>query len=429
MKQFLKALPLYLATTIVGLTFLTLFSWLVREATKGKEWIPHNVSRSITFVATLPDRLMIAKEAVEKLPLVFVPTEEGFEPINRLTEDVKVLTSYANGNWKRTIALINLRTGEELKTWKVNRLANSHNRIVNPVMLKDSSIVYALQGVSGLIKIDKNGERIWKQSKIGHHHAINLGHDGSIWANTYWKDGSDYLYYGGVFNIGGRTLPFVDNSITQVHPEDGRILYHKSVAEILQENDLGYLLVKSNTPGDPLHINDIEPVLYDGPRFKKGDVFISARSGSWILHFRPNTGKVIEVITGPFESQHDVDIESDSTITFFNNNSQSLRGDRPDKWRLADDLVEFPMAVSGIVRYYLGEHKFEKIEQEVFDTHRIFSYTEGLQDKLPGGGYFVEEQNSSVLYVIKDGEVLYRDVLKSQHEGYHHLSNWARLMP
>ncbi|MEY2963807.1 MAG: hypothetical protein RL754_1068 [Bacteroidota bacterium] len=429
MNRFLQRLPLFLANSVVIATLIILFGWLVREDTKGRDWIPHSVSRALTFTTTLPDRLIIAKEAMERLPLVFVPTEEDFEPINKLDEDVVILTSYANENWQRKIALINLRNGKELKSWLITRLANQHNRIVSPVMLPDSSIVYALQSTTGLIKIDKNGERLWKQSDVGQHHAINLGPDGTIWATTYTKDGSDFQYYGATFNVGGRELPFVDNAITQFDSETGEILYHKSVAEILYENDLGYLLVKSNTPGDPLHVNDVEPVLSDGPHFKQGDVFISARSGSWILHFRPSTGQVIEVITGPFESQHDVDIESDSTITLFNNNSQSLHGDRPNKWRLVDEPLTFKGGNSGLVRYYLKENRFEFIEQETFDAYKIFTFTEGLHQKLPGGGYFIEEQNSSVYYIIKDGEVLYKDVLRSQHEGHHHLANWARVMP
>ena len=109
LKSILRKIPLYLANVVVLLTLLSLFGWLVRETTKGKQWIPHQVSRSITFFTTLPDRLMVAKAAVERLPLVFVPSPENFEPINELEEDVKVLTSYANANWKRTIAIINLR--------------------------------------------------------------------------------------------------------------------------------------------------------------------------------------------------------------------------------------------------------------------------------------------------------------------------------
>lgn len=429
MKSILRKLPLFLANVIIGLTFLVLFGWIVRESTKGKQWIPHNVSRSITFFTTLPDRLIIAKEAVERLPLVYVPSPENFEPVNTLDEDVKVLISYADANWKRTIAIKNLRTGEELKTWHIDRLANPHNRIMHSLMLPDSSIIYSLNGVTGLIKIDKNSERLWKQDTIAHHHAINMGANGTFWANTYTKDNGEHIYYGAKFSIDGREFPFIDNTITQFDAETGRILYHKSVTEILVENDLTHLLIKSDSPGDPLHINDVQPVLTDSDHMKVGDVFISSRTSSWIMHYRPSTGEVIELIEGPFMSQHDVDIESDSTIIFFNNGGQTLKGERPDQHRLANDLIVVDEQFSGIQRYYLQTGVFERIEQEVFEENQIFSFTESLVDELPNGGYFIEEQNSSVLWVVKDGEVLYKNILESQHEGHHHLANWGRLMP
>ena len=104
-KSFLRKIPLFLANTVVFLTILCLFGWLVRESTKGKQWVPHNVSRSVSFFTTLPDRLVKAKAAVERLPLVYVPSPERFESINKLEEDLKVLISYANADWKRTIAI------------------------------------------------------------------------------------------------------------------------------------------------------------------------------------------------------------------------------------------------------------------------------------------------------------------------------------
>lgn len=429
MKSILRKLPLYIANLIIGLTLLSLFGWVVRESAKGKQWVPHNISRTVTFFTTLPDRLIIAKEAVERLPLIYVPSPENFEPVNTLEDDVNVLISYANANWKRTIAIKNLRTGEELKTWHVDRLANPHNRIMHSLMLPDSSLVYSLNGVTGLIRIDKNSERIWKQDTIAHHHAINMGANGTFWANTYSKDNGEHIYYGAKFSIDGREFPFIDNTITQFDAETGRILYHKSVTEILIENDLTHLLIKSDSPGDPLHINDVQPVLTDSEFMKTGDVFISSRTSSWIMHYRPSTGEVIELIEGPFMSQHDVDIESDSTIIFFNNGGQTLKGERPDQHRLGDNLIVVDEQFSGIQRYYLKTGKFEHVEQPVFNENQIFSFTESLMDELPGGGYFIEEQNSSVLWVVKDGEVLYKNILASQHEGHHHLANWGRLMP
>jgi hypothetical protein len=54
---------------------------------------------------------------------------------------------------------------------------------------------------------------------------------------------------------------------------------------------------------------------------EQGDVFLSIRNQSAIIHYRPSTNKVINYITGPFAQQHDVDIISDKEISIFNNNN------------------------------------------------------------------------------------------------------------
>ena len=71
-------------------------------------------------------------------------------------------------------------------------------------------------------------------------------------------------------------------------------------------------------------------------------------------------------------SQHDVDIESDSTIIFFNNGSQTLKGDRPDKWRLAENLIQVSPQHSGITRYYLSTGEFERFIRIYFQRTKYF---------------------------------------------------------
>ena len=93
------------------------------------------------------------------------------------------------------------------------------------------------------------------------------------------------------------------------------------------------------------------------------------------------------------------------------------------------DLVVVDEQFSGVLRYYLKSDRFEPIYPELFAQNEIFSFTESLVDALPSGGYFVEEQNSSVLWIFKDEEVKYKNILPSQHEGHHHLANWGRVMP
>ena len=57
---------------------------------------------------------------------------------------------------------------------------------------------------------------------------------------------------------------------------------------------------------------------------EKGDLFLSIRNLSAIIHYRPKTNKVINYIVGPFIQQHDVDIISDKEISIFNNNNSFI---------------------------------------------------------------------------------------------------------
>ena len=418
-----------LATGIVVLASLSLFGWSVKQVSTGKSTWPTWIQAPLQSFVGFLDLFEAAKQEVSEYPKTFVRTPEDFVPINTLEEDVTILTSYHNEENTLTVAFINLRTGETLKTWTVEQLAIPQDRIVHSIMLPDSSLIYGLDWYSGLIRIDKNSQRIWHQDSIIHHHGKNLAADSTIWACSYEKEAGKPLYYRPIFKTGMAAFPYLDNHITQIHAYSGEVLYHKSLTEILVENELTHLLVKSESPGDPIHVNDIEPALHDGPYFCQGDLFISARNGSWIMHFRPSTGKVIRLLEGPFYSQHDVDIESDSTLTVFNNNCLQNERPTPNKWPMSDRAYEVGSFSSQVVRIHLNRPGFEVLDQDLWEAHEIYSFTEGEVDHLPGGGYFVEEQNSSVLWVIKEGQVRYKNVLPSHHPGYHHLANWARVMP
>ena len=67
------------------------------------------------------------------------------------------------------------------------------------------------------------------------------------------------------------------------------------------------------------------------------------------------------------------------------------------------------------------------LEKE-FNENNIFTSTEGTVEQIDDSTFFVEEQNSSLIWVIQNNKILYKNVLKSQHEGYHHLTNWYKVI-
>ena len=72
------------------------------------------------------------------------------------------------------------------------------------------------------------------------------------------------------------------------------------------------------------------PNLKTSKYFNKGDLFISCKNISTVFLYRPTTNRILKVIEGPFQSQHDIDIINDSTISIFNNNTHT-------KWQKTKD--------------------------------------------------------------------------------------------
>jgi len=294
---------------------------------------------------------------------------------------------------------------------------------MNPLLLPNKTLVYSFNGVTGLFALDSTGKQLWHQDTIVQHHAMNLDSAGNIWACSYTKEDHWYVIYQGLYGSGGKDLRYIDNSVSRLDPKTGEVTFHKSISEILMANNLSNLIIKSPNIEDPLHLNDVQPALKTTDSYQEGDLFLSLRNISIILHYRPSSNTVLEVIEGLFYSQQDVDFLDDHTIYFFNNNSHTFRPKVPSNWKTGKKIKDLGTFYSNIMAYDLASNVFYNLEDSSFVANQIFSLTEGMSEVLANGNIFVEEQNSGLLWVLKEGEVIYKNVLPSQHAGYHHLPN------
>ena len=255
---------------------------------------------------------------------------------------------------------------------------------------------------------------------------MELDAKGDIWACTF----APVYYSTAYYKLNGNSVFFKDNFITKFDAETGKILFHKSIAEILKENDIAnYVLKPSGSITDPLHLNDVEPALKTTPYYKKDDVFISLRQPSLVLHYRPETNELIDVIEGPFVSQHDVDFLNDTTLILFNNNYYTKWANKSAPLpKDSTRLIKIGDFYSNIVKYDLTDETFSSLGDSIFRENGIFTSTEGLQEFVNDSAFFVEEQAVGLLWVLTEDEVIYKNVLKSQHKGYHHLPNWTRIV-
>ena len=286
---------------------------------------------------------------------------------------------------------------------------------------------------SPLFRLDARSNLMWRQDSLNFHHAINLDAEGKLWACVQqWERGGRHIGYRGRYAMDGKTVNFLDNSIAQLDPETGHILYTKSCAEILRENGLEHLILRSGDPQDPMHLNDVEPALFRGPHFEAGDLFLSFRNLQAVLQYRPSTGEVVRVIDGPLAAQHDVDILDESTLAIFNNATQENVGKYTSgahKYPVSKDQVELKHWYSRVERCDLASNTFTPLWEDLMREQEFMTFSEGLQEFLPDGSAFLEEQNTGILWVVGDSGVLYRDVHRSHHDGHHHLPNWTRIIP
>lgn len=421
----MKRIPKVIASVIVGLAVLSLFGWMsIHISKQDKDF--GILSDMVKYMYSFPDLFVESVEEVKTLglPKTFLKTPEDFQTINELKEDLIVLFAYSDTSNSRTVALINLKNDSTLHKWTFSGPIENYERIFHPLLMPNGDLVYSFNGKS-LVRVDSKSNIIWEQDKIWPHHAKEFNSEGDIWVNTY----APVYRPTGMYKINGRKVFFKDEYITKVDGETGEILFHKSMAELLMENGLSNYLLKSGNMKDPIHTNDVQPALKTTAYYQEDDVFISSKQLSAIFHYRPKTNELIRVLEGPFVSQHDVDYYGDSSLVFFNNNfyisprNNYWSDPKPDSSLvLAGDLY------SSIVKYDFATESFSFIADSVFRANRIFTMTEGLVDFYKPNTCLVEQQNYGVLWVIEDDEVIYKNVLKSQHEGYHHLPNWTRVV-
>ena len=168
---------------------------------------------------------------------------------------------------------------------------------------------------------------------------------------------------------------------------------------------------------DPIHLNDIQPVLEDTPFFKKGDLFLSSRSLNAIILYRPSNNKIIKVIRGFFKNQHDVDIIDDRRISIYNNNV-ILDVNSKTEDRTYNQLLIYNFETDGF------SIKF----QDTFIENKVNTHTAGLSEFLEDGSIIVEDTNNNrILYINSNEEVVWEfNNINSKNDPY--FLSWARII-
>jgi hypothetical protein len=424
---------------VLALVALCAWGALVKQATLNTS--PGRLTQALNEFVSFPETVaeVLGSRELRGIPATCTPVLD-IDPVNRLDYDVYGLNAFLGDDrdfWE--IRLFNFRNDEVIHRWRFYRrdfvqtdqqFANSEPR--NSVLLPGRSLIANCDQTNNLYRLDRDSRIVWHNTSRRFHHSLNPDPDSNLWVCTSRKE---------VLKTPAirQKLFYRDNYITKVDPATGKILYEKSVSEILLEHGYANFLfgcanrltsqhqVGGWSDYDPLHINDIEPVFEDGPYWKRGDLFLSLRHRSLVIHYRPASDRIVRLIYGPFLNQHDVDILSDHEIAIFNNNRTSIGQIVSAYEEEAKREVRHELEGSGLVVCDLRDGSFRRVLEPRFREEQIYTETQGFMHRVSTGDYYVESQNQGLMYFMNEDGILYRKQFPPVRGEWTERPHWIRI--
>ena len=391
------------------------------------------VSETALFLSKIPEKIkqIIIKPSDVEVKDRF-PDLKGFKGTPNSGESYLLLSTYDGDLKEGIVELVDLTNFKVLHTWnpdfdEFNRLVNkiddfkylerdknnSRQALVHPILIKDGGLLF---NSGPLRKIDACSNLIFQNTKDAFHHSIEKDIEGNLWVPSHMfpqslpteKVGKDIREEGG----------YVDDGIVKLS-SDGEVLFEKSVSQIFIDNGLEYLLFSVGAPEftqDPIHLNDIQPVDFDGEFWEKGDVFLSLRNQSMIILYRPSSNKIIWTGTGPFFHQHDVNILDESSISVFNNNSKDFFG---------GDVVD---GNNEVIIYNFKTNKYSSYMKKSLIKNNVKTIRQGRSTILPNGDLFIEETDyGRTLYFNANGSLRWTHINRADN-GKTYMIRWSRIL-
>ena len=405
------------------LPFGTIFGVLVRQELVGKVKLGR-ISKTALFFADIPANIKRALIDDLEIKKDSFPYLSGFDGTPNKYESYLLFAKFDGDLREGIVELIDLTNFKVLHTWnpdinKDNQLIEKSNDFKNlniqdhdarsilhhPLLLDDGDLVFI---AATLRKIDACSNLIFQVTHDKLHHSIEKDIDGNLWVPSYMYPQS--IEIKNIDRMPSDQGGYFDDGIVKLS-QKGEILFEKSVSEILIDNGMEYLIYV-NSSNDPIHLNDIQPVDFDGEFWKKGDVFLSLRNQSMVLLYRPSTNKIIWKGTGPFFWQHDVDILDDRKISVFNN-------------KIKGGIVD---GNNELIIYDFEKNEYSKYLSQSLSEKSIKTISQGLNQILPNDDLFIQESNyGRTLYFNADGSLRWEHLNRAENGKTYHIG-WSRIL-
>jgi len=436
-----KKIELWILLLVIwlGIVFTIVFGWSLKSELIGwkRAGILGRIAYNVSNIPTLAHDLLRYKKTPEYLPLIKNnnwPEINGFSKYGEINQNVYndkgylLLSAYSGQKKQSTVKLIRISDQRIIYEWvpDIDEISKIHKKIdsdklppdfdftfltkkryrtVNPLLLNDGSLIFN-NFSSYLIKISKCSNVISVTNEITHH-SLEQDIQGNIWASI--------RIYPTIYDTINEN--YIDDAIAQIN-KNGEVIYKKSVTEILIENGYKALLWGVGPDAleyDPIHLNDIQPALFNSKYWEVGDLFLSIRNKSTIFLYRPRTNKILWLKTGPWLCQHDVNILNKSQISVFDNN---VIRSSPEEKNIGHNKV------------YIVDFEKDTVlspYSSILKDLEIMTRTEGRSIILENGDVFIDETNTGRLLRVSTDSIKWEftATIDSNSVG---MGNWSRYL-
>jgi hypothetical protein len=399
--------------------------WIVRRTSLGSDKAGR-LGQLVVMIADTPStlRATFIDPEFEIAKGIYPRVDDGFSKFDmtrRNDDDFLLLSRFDERRGRYVVQIVRLYDGLILKTFKpditqINRrssldsslldLARDHGTrryvLRHPFLTPDGGLVF--QSSSPLVAVDSCDRIKWTLDGI-FHHSLERSIGGSFWI-------PETLIQPTRLNVDPK---FVEDALAEIS-SDGKQLRRISTKQILKANGLGYLIEGRPYSSDPYHVNDIEPVLEDGPFWKTGDLFVSFRHLSLVVLYRPATNSVVWWKQGPWRMQHDVNILDDHRISVFDN--AVISGYHGEQVEHNNQLLVYDFRRGLLSSPYAS----------AFRANEIRTVTEGRGKILDDGDIFVEETGyGRIVRMGRDGRIRWH-YITAKKDGRRYFLGWSRYL-
>ncbi len=398
----------FLALFLVGLIGVILFGAVVLEEERGNHrfGVVGTAARSMAEIPRTVDDLLDAEDRMIVFRKNRFDDPPGWSFPGTATgtglSGYWLLSRFDAAERRSIIEMVRLSDAQVMHVWRpdpdsllaearrTSQVAHIGNwttgvfRYFAPYLLPGGDLIVK-DSASPLLRVDACARKVWMQDQTMFHHSTEADGEGGFWIPSHIEPSQ----------VSFATATFADDALAHV-ATDGTVLDEISVAGILMRHGLQHIVFPPQvSTDDPLHLNDIEPVLNDGPYWKKGDLFLSLRHPAMVMLYRPSSDEILWMKQGPWMAQHDVDVLDDHRITVFDNRA-FYRG----HYGRVD-------GTSDIAVYDFSTETVSRLHHEALAAENARVLFEGLYTGLPEGAYVVEDQTAGVVLVFAaDGRKL-----------------------